>query len=115
MSYTRSHTKPHESFDIGYVLWEDANSMSGGATHTPTHTSIPLLTAGVITQNDAAGVTVCMDFSAEGSFREVRFIPRVNVKDVRVLMKNAVSRAPQWASFPEPQQPPTKRTKRRKK
>lgn len=114
MSYKLSDSKPEERFDIGYVIWGDANSSSGTAQHVPSHEAIPLLSAGVIVKDDAEGVTVAMDFSAEGAFREIRFIPRVNVTRVCVLKKDAVSRSPQWAKFPEPLQL-TKPLKGRKK
>jgi hypothetical protein len=102
VSYTRTTSKPEERFDIGYVLWEDANGrVDGASVHEPHHAALPLLSAGVIVKNDEKGVTLSMDFSCEGSFREIRFIPRVNVVEVKVLKRGAVARSPQYAVFPK--------------
>lgn len=102
MSYYKTGKgKPEEKFDLGYVVWGDANTAYGHTTHEPHHDAMPLLTAGIIVKNDAEGVTVAMDFSAEGAFRDYRFIPRVNVREVRILKKGVVARAPQWVMFPE--------------
>lgn len=105
--YKRTTSKPEESFDLGYVLWDDAQGQSGGATHEPPHAPIPLMTAGIIVKSDDSGVTLAMDFSAEGSFRDTRFIPRVNIRPggVKILQKGAIRRSPQWAMFPSPAKP----------
>lgn len=99
----KTNTKPtEESFDLGYVVWEDANSLVDGRTaHDPHHAAMPLVSSGFIVKSDDTGVTVAMDFSCEGAFREIRFIPRANVKEVRVLQKDAVRRSPQYVVFPE--------------
>lgn len=107
--YKRATSKLEESFDVGYVLWDDAQGHSGGATHEPIHAPVPLLTAGIIVKSDKSGVTLAMDFSAEGSFRDIRFIPKVNVRDVKVLQKATVRRSPQYAVLPTP----TKKGKRK--
>lgn len=97
----KTNTKPtEESFDLGYVVWEDANSLMGTTAHEPHHHAVPIVTAGLIAQNDDKGVTVAMDFGSDGGFREVRFIPRANVKEVRVVQKRTVARRQSYVVFP---------------
>lgn len=106
MSYYKvGKERPTEKFDLGYVVWGDANTAMGHTTHEPHHDVLPLLTAGLIVKNDAEGVTVAMDFSAEGTFRDYRFIPRVNIREVRVVERGVCARSPQFVVFPEPPKP----------
>lgn len=97
-----------ESFDLGYVVWEDANSDTR-TLHEVSHAPMPLMSAGIIVRSDETGVTLVQDFSSEGTLREVKFIPRVNIRQETVAIPNVVARAPQWAMFPAP---PKKRGRR---
>ena len=93
--------KLEERYGVGYVVWEDANGDTS-TQHEVRHAPVPLLTAGLIVKSDQRGVTVAQDFAADGGFRDVKFIPRANVLEEKVLKAGVVSRSPQVVTLPAP-------------
>lgn len=77
--------KPKFKYKVATVTWHDAVHHSGVTEENIViHAPVVAYTTGWLLKQDDAGVTLCLEYDADGNWQEETFIPQGMIKSVKI-------------------------------